>query len=190
MNEMRGLFSGDISIVNRPRYRGHISLDVVHAVNAGQLQIKRATAAFWQKAIETILEASHIALLRKRDHFVAEFLGIAGEQLFDQSGDTIFRSWRSPGISGPEGTTADLRPLLSYRDSGLSRRHWLHQPQPRATSSANFCLRIGSKVFTDICPLHARTRRVIDHRCYSRYRQGFLWSREQRRQILGTHDIR
>jgi hypothetical protein len=44
MNEMRGLFSGHISIVNRPRYRGHISLDVVHAVNAGQLQIKRATA--------------------------------------------------------------------------------------------------------------------------------------------------
>lgn len=111
-NQMRGLFGGDVPVVNLRRYRGHGCSDVVHAVDAWQLQIKWATAALWQKAVKTVLEAANISLLRKLDHSPAERFGVAGDQLFDQSGDTIFRSWGSPGISGLEGTTADLRPLL------------------------------------------------------------------------------
>ena len=126
VNQMRGLFSGDIPIVNRRRYRGHGCSDVAHVVDAWQLQIKWATAAFWQEAVETVLEAANIPFLRKLDHFPAERFGVAGDQLFDQSGDTIFRSWGSPGISGPEGTTADFRPLLSHPRSGVTRSYWFH----------------------------------------------------------------
>jgi len=92
VNQMRYLFSGDSPIVNRRRYRGHGCSDVAHVVDAWQLQIKWATAALWQKAVETVLEAANISLLRKFDHFLAERFGVTGDQLFDQSGDTIFRS--------------------------------------------------------------------------------------------------
>jgi hypothetical protein len=81
---------------------------------------------FWQQAVETVHQAANVSLLRKLDHFPAERFGIAGDQLFDQSGRNIFRSWGSTGISGLEGTTADLRPLLSYSCSGVTRGHWLH----------------------------------------------------------------
>ena len=53
VNQMRDLFSGDSPIVNRRRYRGHGCSDVVHAVDAWQLQIKWATAALWQKAAKS-----------------------------------------------------------------------------------------------------------------------------------------
>src|SRR5262249_38190863 len=98
------------------------------------LQIKWATATLWQKAVETVLEAANISLLRKLDHFLAERFGVAGNHLFDQSGGTIFRPRGSPGISGLEGTTADLRPLVSYPRSGVTRSYWFHQERTRSPS--------------------------------------------------------
>ena len=126
VNQMRDLFSGDSPIVNRRRYRGHGCSDVVHAVDVWQLQIKWATAAFWQKAVETVLEAPNISLLRKSDHFPNERFGVAADQLFDHSGGMIFRSWGSPGIPGLKGTTTDFRPLLSHPRSGVTRSYWFH----------------------------------------------------------------